>query len=131
MLLRTSTDHIDWFAGHLARMDCEFAVLAPAALRASLARLGQRLLRAGWRAGRHAGSAFQHVSAGRGAQAFRHRPGRDVAALGDPVEPAGPFFPPGAFPFVGGVDPALGVGVAVSRAGAAPCSSGGRGGPVR
>lgn len=47
VLLRTSTDHIDWFAGHLARMDCEFAVLAPATLRASLARLGQRLLRAG------------------------------------------------------------------------------------
>ncbi|SHG74196.1 YafY family protein [Massilia sp. CF038] len=47
VLLRTSTDHIDWFAGLLAGMGCEFEVLHPPSLRDSVQRLGQRLLRAG------------------------------------------------------------------------------------
>ena len=46
VLMRTATDHIDWFAGHLARISCEFKVLAPPALRDGMARLAQRLLRA-------------------------------------------------------------------------------------
>ncbi|HEY0060832.1 MAG TPA: YafY family protein [Telluria sp.] len=46
VLLRTSTDHIAWFAGLLAAMGCDFEVLAPASLRDSVAQLGQRLLRA-------------------------------------------------------------------------------------
>ncbi|RSZ60775.1 YafY family transcriptional regulator [Massilia atriviolacea] len=45
VLLRCSTDHVDWFAGHLAGLPFEFEVRAPALLRASLARLGERLLR--------------------------------------------------------------------------------------
>jgi len=47
VLLRTETDHTDWFAARLCQMPCEFTVLGPPALQASVARLGQRLLRAG------------------------------------------------------------------------------------
>lgn len=49
VLLRTTTDHIDWFAGHLAGMPCDFTVRAPASLRDSVARLGERLRRAAQR----------------------------------------------------------------------------------
>jgi predicted DNA-binding transcriptional regulator YafY len=45
VILRCSTDHIDWFASHLAGMPFEFAVRTPDALRASVSRLGERLLR--------------------------------------------------------------------------------------
>jgi predicted DNA-binding transcriptional regulator YafY len=45
VLLRSQTDHIDWFAGHLAGMPFDFEVRSPPALRDSLARLGARLQR--------------------------------------------------------------------------------------
>ncbi len=45
VILRGHTDHIDWCAGHLAGMPFEFEVRAPEALRLSVMRLGQRLLR--------------------------------------------------------------------------------------
>jgi predicted DNA-binding transcriptional regulator YafY len=45
VVLRCHTDHLDWFAAHLAGMHFDFEVRAPAALRTSLAELGQRLLR--------------------------------------------------------------------------------------
>ncbi|MDQ1811897.1 YafY family protein [Massilia sp. CCM 9210] len=45
VLLRCSTDHPDWFAGHLAGMPFEFEVRTPDVLRDSVARLGERLLR--------------------------------------------------------------------------------------
>jgi predicted DNA-binding transcriptional regulator YafY len=45
VLLRSQTDHMDWFAGHLAGMPFEFEVRSPAALRDCLAALGERLLR--------------------------------------------------------------------------------------
>lgn len=45
VLLRCSTDHIDWFARHLAGLPFDFAVRSPDLLRASLAKLGERLLR--------------------------------------------------------------------------------------
>lgn len=45
VVLRSETDHIDWFAGHLASMPFEFEIRSPAALRESLVRLGERLLR--------------------------------------------------------------------------------------
>ncbi len=45
VLLRTRTDHLDWFAGHLASMPFDFEIRTPEALREGVARLGQRLLR--------------------------------------------------------------------------------------
>ena len=45
VVLRCSTDHVDWFAAHLASMPFEFEVRTPDGLRAGLARLGERLLR--------------------------------------------------------------------------------------
>jgi len=45
VILRCSTDHVEWFAGHLASMPFDFEVRTPDSLRASLARLGERLLR--------------------------------------------------------------------------------------
>ncbi|HEX8615871.1 MAG TPA: YafY family protein [Telluria sp.] len=45
VLLRCSTDHIDWFAGHLASLPFDVEVRAPDLLRASLAKLAERLLR--------------------------------------------------------------------------------------
>jgi predicted DNA-binding transcriptional regulator YafY len=45
VLLRSETDDLDWFAGQLAGMPFGFAVIAPEALRGSVARLGERLLR--------------------------------------------------------------------------------------
>ena len=43
VLLRAYTDHLDWFAGHLAGMPFGFRVLGPEPLRASVARLAERL----------------------------------------------------------------------------------------
>ena len=43
VLLRAYTDHLDWFAGHLASMPFGFRVLGPEPLRASVARLAERL----------------------------------------------------------------------------------------
>ena len=51
VILRCSTDHVEWFAGHLASMPFEFLVRTPDSLRASLARLGERLLRMAGRVG--------------------------------------------------------------------------------
>ncbi|MFL6671973.1 MAG: helix-turn-helix transcriptional regulator [Massilia sp.] len=45
VLLRGQTDHLDWFAGQLARVPFEFEVRAPLALRAALVRVAERLLR--------------------------------------------------------------------------------------
>ncbi len=45
VLLRSETDDLDWFARQLAGMPFEFAVIAPDALRDSVVRLGERLLR--------------------------------------------------------------------------------------
>jgi predicted DNA-binding transcriptional regulator YafY len=45
VLLRCSTDHVDWFAGHLASLPFGFEVRGPDLLRASVAKLGERLLR--------------------------------------------------------------------------------------
>ena len=45
VLLRSQTDHIDWFAGHLAGMPFDFEVRSPQALRDSLVQLGARLTR--------------------------------------------------------------------------------------
>lgn len=45
VILRCSTDHVDWFAGHLASMPFDFTVRGPDLLRDSLARLAERLLR--------------------------------------------------------------------------------------
>jgi predicted DNA-binding transcriptional regulator YafY len=45
VLLRSQTDHIDWFAGHLAGMPFDFEVRSPQLLRDSLAQLGRRLTR--------------------------------------------------------------------------------------
>jgi predicted DNA-binding transcriptional regulator YafY len=45
VVLRCSTDHVDWFAAHLASMPFDFVVRSPDALRSSLAKLGERLLR--------------------------------------------------------------------------------------
>lgn len=45
VILRCSTDHVEWFAGHLASMPFDFEVRTPDSLRASLSRLGERLLR--------------------------------------------------------------------------------------
>lgn len=49
VLLRTSCDDLDWFAGHLAGMPCDFTVRTPATLRDSVARLGERLRRSAQR----------------------------------------------------------------------------------
>jgi predicted DNA-binding transcriptional regulator YafY len=45
VILRTQTDHLAWFASHLASMPCDFSVRAPQALRECVAQLGQRLVR--------------------------------------------------------------------------------------
>jgi predicted DNA-binding transcriptional regulator YafY len=45
VILRTQTDHVDWFAGHLASMPFDFEIRSPQVLRDSVARLGARLLR--------------------------------------------------------------------------------------
>jgi predicted DNA-binding transcriptional regulator YafY len=45
VILRTQTDHVDWFAGHLASMPFDFEIRSPAVLRESMERLGQRLIR--------------------------------------------------------------------------------------
>jgi predicted DNA-binding transcriptional regulator YafY len=45
VILRTQTDHPDWFAGHLAGAPFEVEIRAPQALRESVATLGERLLR--------------------------------------------------------------------------------------
>jgi predicted DNA-binding transcriptional regulator YafY len=45
VMLRTQTDHVDWFAGHLASMPFDFDIRTPAVLRDSVAQLGARLLR--------------------------------------------------------------------------------------
>lgn len=45
VILRTHTDHVDWFAGHLASMPFDFEIRSPATLRESMERLGQRLMR--------------------------------------------------------------------------------------
>lgn len=44
VILRTQTDHVDWFAGHLASMPFDFEIRSPDALRDSVERLGQRLM---------------------------------------------------------------------------------------
>lgn len=49
VLLRTSCDDLDWFAGHLAGMPCDFTVRTPATLSDSVDRLGERLRRAAQR----------------------------------------------------------------------------------
>jgi predicted DNA-binding transcriptional regulator YafY len=43
VLLRSNTDSMDWFAGHLAGLPFDFEVRSPEALRTTLVRLGQRL----------------------------------------------------------------------------------------
>jgi predicted DNA-binding transcriptional regulator YafY len=43
--LSAQADDLDWFARELARMPFDFAVLAPAALRAAVRRQGARLRR--------------------------------------------------------------------------------------
>ena len=45
VVMRTQTDHVDWFAGHLASMPFDFEIRSPDALRDSVERLGQRLLK--------------------------------------------------------------------------------------
>jgi predicted DNA-binding transcriptional regulator YafY len=45
VLLRSQTDHIDWFARQLAAVPFQFEVRAPAALRAAVRRIGENLLR--------------------------------------------------------------------------------------
>ena len=45
VIMRTQTDHVDWFAGHLASMPFDFEIRSPDALRDSVERLGQRLLK--------------------------------------------------------------------------------------
>lgn len=45
VILRTQTDHVDWFAGHLASMPFDFEIRSPQVLRDSVANLGARLLR--------------------------------------------------------------------------------------
>jgi predicted DNA-binding transcriptional regulator YafY len=45
VMLRSHTDHIDWFASQLARVPFEFEVRAPLALRAAVVRVAERLLR--------------------------------------------------------------------------------------
>lgn len=45
VVLRSQTDQIAWFAGHLAGMPFEFEVRSPPALSEALAALGERLLR--------------------------------------------------------------------------------------
>lgn len=45
VLLRSNTDSMAWFAGHLAGLPFDFEVRTPAALRETVAALGQRLLR--------------------------------------------------------------------------------------
>jgi predicted DNA-binding transcriptional regulator YafY len=45
VILRTQTDHVDWFAGHLASMPFDFEIRSPQVLRDSVAQLGARLLR--------------------------------------------------------------------------------------
>lgn len=45
VILRTQTDHVDWFAGHLASMPFDFEIRSPDALRDSVERLGQRLMK--------------------------------------------------------------------------------------
>ncbi|MES2148390.1 MAG: YafY family protein [Pseudomonadota bacterium] len=45
VVLRSQTDHLDWFASHLAAMPFDFEVRAPDGLRTAMARLGERLLR--------------------------------------------------------------------------------------
>jgi hypothetical protein len=47
VMLRGQTDHLDWCAGHLASMPFAFEVRTPEALRLSVTRLGERLLRGG------------------------------------------------------------------------------------
>jgi predicted DNA-binding transcriptional regulator YafY len=45
VLLRSQTDDLDWFALQLARLPFDFRVRAPAALQASVATIGRRLVR--------------------------------------------------------------------------------------
>ena len=45
VLLRCHTDHVDWFASHLASLPFDFTVRAPEGLRSALAAVAQRLLR--------------------------------------------------------------------------------------
>ena len=45
VILRTHTDHVAWFAGHLASLPFDFEIRAPDALRESVATLAKRLLR--------------------------------------------------------------------------------------
>jgi predicted DNA-binding transcriptional regulator YafY len=45
VLLRSQTDHIDWFANQLARVPFEFEIRAPLALRTAVVGVAQRLLR--------------------------------------------------------------------------------------
>jgi len=45
VLLRSQTDHIDWFARHLASVPFEFEVRAPDMLRVAVRTVAQRLLR--------------------------------------------------------------------------------------
>jgi predicted DNA-binding transcriptional regulator YafY len=45
VILRTQTDHLDWFARHLANVPFDFEIRTPDALRESMERQGQRLLR--------------------------------------------------------------------------------------
>ncbi|TFW11328.1 YafY family transcriptional regulator [Massilia arenosa] len=45
VLMRCHTDHIEWFASHLASVPCEFEVREPVALREAVVRVAQRLLR--------------------------------------------------------------------------------------
>lgn len=45
VLLRSNTDSLDWFAGHLAGLPFDFDVHTPVSLRDTLAALGQRLQR--------------------------------------------------------------------------------------
>jgi predicted DNA-binding transcriptional regulator YafY len=54
VMLRTQTDHVDWFAGHLASMPFDFEIRSPQALRDSVARLGQRLIQLARAAGESA-----------------------------------------------------------------------------
>ena len=45
VLLRCHTDHVDWFASHLASLPFDFVVRAPEGLRSALEAVAQRLLR--------------------------------------------------------------------------------------
>lgn len=44
VMLRSHTDHIDWFARHLCSMPFDFQILSPVALRTSVAKAARRLL---------------------------------------------------------------------------------------